>query len=63
MMFLIALITLSCNNVSIKVPVEVTFHTESLKRVGIEGDNRCTTLAKDGSLITSMCDGSRLGSD
>lgn len=54
-------IAISCNNRIQKTPIDVQFHTETLKRIGIEGDNWCTTWAKDGSQITSMCDGNWSG--
>ncbi len=47
----------------IKVPVNVELRTETLKRIGKRGDNWCTTWAKDGSQITSMCDGNWLDFD
>jgi len=43
------------------VPANVSFQKETLKRVGRKGDNWCTTWAKDGSQITSMCDGNWTG--
>ena len=51
----------SCNTEVQKKPIDVRFHHETLKRIGIDGDNWCTTWAKDGSQITSMCDGNWLG--
>ncbi len=43
-----------------KLPNSVEFHDETLKRLGYGGDNWCITWAKDGSQITSMCDGNWL---
>ncbi len=43
-----------------KVPVDIQFHQETLKRLGAHGDNWCITWAKDGSQIVSMCDGNWL---
>ena len=42
------------------LPVGVEFKKETLKRLGSGGDNWCTTWAKDGSQVTSMCDGNWL---
>ncbi len=44
-------------------PVGVEFQKETLKRMGANGDNWCITWAKDGSQITSMCDGNWLKLD
>ena len=52
---------ISCNTIIEKRPVGIKFHNETLKRIGIDGDNWCTTWAKDGSQITSMCDGNWTG--
>jgi len=38
-------------------PKGVTFKTETLKRIGLRGDNWCLTWAKDGSQVVSMDDG------
>ena len=38
-------------------PVGVTFLNDTLRRVGLHGDNFCVTWAADGSQITSMDDG------
>ena len=43
------------------VPATVNFQKETLKRIGQKGDNWCTTWVKDGSQITSMCDGNWTG--
>ena len=43
------------------VPATVNFQKETLKRIGHKGDNWCTTWVKDGSQITSMCDGNWTG--
>lgn len=39
------------------VPTDVTFHRDTLRRVGHRGDNWCLTWAADDSQITSMDDG------
>jgi len=44
-------------------PVGVKFQKETLRRIGSGGDNWCITWAKDGSQITSMCDGNWLKLD
>lgn len=44
-------------------PVGVTFHKESIRRLGSGGDNWCITWTKDDSQITSMCDGNWLNLD
>lgn len=46
-----------------KTPIGVEFKKESLKRIGSSGDNWCITWVKDGSQITSMCDGNWIGLD
>ncbi len=51
----------SCNTEVQKKPMDIIFHHKTLKRIGVDGDNWRTTWAKDGSLITSMCDGNWLG--
>lgn len=56
----IALITVSCSNVTNKKPVGIKFNTETLRRVGNSGDNWCVTWAIDDAQITSMCDGNWL---
>ncbi len=43
-----------------KKPSGIEFKPETLKRVGSRGDNWCITWAKDGSQVTSMCDGNWL---
>ena len=43
------------------MPTTVKFQKETLKRIGRKGDNWCTTWAKDGSQVTSMCDGNWTG--
>jgi hypothetical protein len=58
---LIALITVNFINIKKKEPTGIIFHTKTLERIGIDGDNWCTTWANDGSQITSMCDGAWLG--
>ena len=52
---------ISCSSEVKKKPTTVQFHNETLERIGVDGDNWCVTWAKDGSQITSMCDGSWLG--
>jgi hypothetical protein len=47
-------------NLPVKTPINVEFKTETVKRIGGYGDNWCTTWTKDGSLLTSMDDGSWL---
>lgn len=42
------------------LPISVKFKKETIKRLGSGGDNWCITWAKDGSQITSMCDGNWL---
>lgn len=39
------------------IPTGVTFHRDTLSRLGIRGDNWCITWAADDSQITSMDDG------
>jgi len=39
------------------IPTGVTFHQETLSRLGIRGDNWCLTWAADDSQITAMDDG------
>ena len=38
-------------------PSHVEFHTDTLRRVGANGDNWCMTWAADDSKVTSMDDG------
>ena len=45
------------------IPISVEFQKETLKRLGAGGDNWCITWVKDGSQITSMCDGNWLKLD
>ncbi len=45
------------------LPTSVEFQKETLKRLVYGGDNWCLTWVKDGSQITSMCDGNWLGLD
>ena len=59
--FVLSLVIISCNTEVKQKPNDVEFHTETLQRIGVDGDNWCTTWANDGSQITSMCDGSWLG--
>ena len=65
--YVVALIFLaSCSSIQKqkrKIPVSVEFQKETLKRVGSGGDNWCITWAKDGSQVTSMCDGNWLKLD
>jgi hypothetical protein len=49
-----------CNNYHLKVPVDVLFHSETLRRVWNQGDNWCIIWAIDDAQITSMCDGNWL---
>jgi hypothetical protein len=42
------------------VPLSVSFHYETLLRIGDHGDNWCLTWTADGSQVTSMCDGNWL---
>lgn len=52
------LVIISCNQLYAQtVPTGVTFHKDTLYRSVERGDNWCITWAKDGSQITSMCDG------
>lgn len=51
-----------CANASDRtVPTGVVFETGTLFRSDGRGDNWCMTWARDGSLITSLCDGNWLG--
>ncbi|MCF6268943.1 MAG: hypothetical protein L3J41_04470 [Melioribacteraceae bacterium] len=45
-----------CNSKT-KVPSGVDLKIETLKHFGIKGDNWCITWLKDGSQMTSLCDG------
>ncbi|MCF6268942.1 MAG: DUF4185 domain-containing protein [Melioribacteraceae bacterium] len=52
-----------CNNKLSVVPTGVEFKTETIKRIGLKGDNWCITWLKDGSQMTSMDDGNWLNRD
>ncbi len=60
----IFIIAASCSSTQKKsnklIPTGVEFKKETLKRLGANGDNWCITWTKDGSQITSMCDGNWL---
>ena len=59
--WVLILFFIGCKTVAKKKPIDIIFHNETLQRIGIEGDNWCTTWAVDNSQITSMCDGNWLG--
>lgn len=59
---IVTLVSVSCTT-SPKIPSGVQFKVETLKRLGAAGDNWCITWAKDGSQVTSMCDGNWLNLD
>jgi hypothetical protein len=62
MIFVVFLFSCKTDQV-VKKPVDIQFHKETLMRLGASGDNWCITWAKDGSQITSMCDGNWLKLD
>lgn len=51
---------MSSSATSTAVPVGVTFHPDTLRRVGHHGDNWCHTWAADDTIIASMDDGNWL---
>jgi hypothetical protein len=44
-------------------PIGISFHTETLTRLGHPGDNWCITWTAEGHQVTSMCDGNWLNSE
>ncbi len=62
MAMMAALIFNGCHSKT-KAPSGVNFKLETLKRIGIDGDNWCITWLKDGSQMTSMDDGNWLNRD
>lgn len=50
----------NCKEKTKNRPVGVEFQTETIRRVGLSGDNFCLTWSTDGNQITSMDDGNWL---
>ena len=61
-LFLVVLLFTNCENQMVR-PTGIDFHSGTLKRMGSRGDNWCITWTKDGSQITSMCDGNWLNGE
>ncbi len=63
-LFVFIVFVAGCSTVEKKgkdlLPAGVKFKTETLRRLGANGDNWCITWAKDNSQIVSMCDGNWL---